>query len=73
VRLPTGAALTALENTYQPDFNHLMRQTCAAQQVPYLNYTGPPYYPTNDGNHLWRGAARDFSQRLAADIEKVVQ
>jgi hypothetical protein len=71
VRLPTGAALTALENSYQPAFEQLMQQTCAAQRVPYLSYTKPPYYPTNDGNHLWAGAARDFSQRLAEDITRL--
>ena len=72
VRLPTGPALEALEQEYQPSFDQLMRQTCAAHRVPYLNYSGQRY-PTNDGNHLWRGAARSFSQRLAADIDKVTQ
>lgn len=68
VRVPTGAAMTALEATYQPGFDQLMHQVSSSLGVPYLNYTGQPYL-TTDGNHLWRGAAREFSQRLAADVE----
>ena len=67
VRLPTGSAMAALEEEYQPDFNQLMGQLAARQQVSYLNYLNQPY-PTNDGNHLYRDAAEQFSQRLAADI-----
>ncbi|AMR29055.1 hypothetical protein A0257_19420 [Hymenobacter psoromatis] len=67
VRVPTGRAMTAIETTYQPDFDQLMRQTGGSLGVPYLNYAGQPYL-TTDGNHLWRGAAREFSQRLATDI-----
>ena len=67
VRVPTGRAMTALEAAYQPNFTQLMRQTSAALGVPYLDYAGQPYL-TTDGNHLWRGAARAFSQRLATDI-----
>lgn len=70
VRLPTGAAMARLENSYQPGFDQLMQQACAMQHVPYLNYIGQPY-ATNDGNHLWRGAARTFSQRLADDIAQL--
>ncbi|MGI4738747.1 MAG: hypothetical protein ACRYG7_26555 [Janthinobacterium lividum] len=67
VRVPTGSAMTALEATYQPDFDQLMQHTGDSLGVPYLNYAGQPYL-TTDGNHLWRGAAREFSQRLADDI-----
>jgi hypothetical protein len=67
VRLPTGPALSAVENDYQPRFDQLMQHTADSLGVPYLNYLNQPY-PTNDGNHLWRGAARTFSQRLADDI-----
>ena len=70
VRLPTGPALAALEAQYQPQFDHLMRRTTAGLGVPYLNYITQTY-PTNDGNHLWRGAARTFSQRLAEDIDSL--
>ncbi|MGI4875164.1 MAG: hypothetical protein ACRYFX_28750 [Janthinobacterium lividum] len=69
VRLPTGPGLATLEAQYQPGFDALMQHTAATLGVLYLNYIGLSY-PTNDGNHLWRGAAHEFSQRLAADIER---
>ena len=70
VRLPAGPAMAALEQQYQPDFDQLMGQLAARQGVAYLNYLGQPY-PTNDGNHLTRIAAEQFSQRLAADIAEL--
>jgi len=70
VRLPTGPAMVALENQYQPAFTQLMRQTTTALGVPYLDYLTQPY-TTTDGNHLWRGAAHRFSQRLADDIARL--
>lgn len=70
VRLPTGPPLVALENQYQPQFDQLMQHLAASQGIDYLNYIGLAY-PTNDGNHLWRGAARSFSQRLATDIARL--
>ncbi|MVN78584.1 hypothetical protein GO988_19810 [Hymenobacter sp. HMF4947] len=66
VRLPTGSAMALLEQQYQPGFDRLMRQT----GVPYLNYLHLPY-PTNDGNHITRLAARQLSVRLAADIARL--
>ena len=66
VRLPTGRAMAALEKQFQPDFDQRIR----ALSVPYLNYLDQPY-PTNDGNHLTRSAAGQFSQRLAADIARL--
>lgn len=70
VRLPTGAGLVAIEQQYQPHFDQLMQQVSASFGVPYLNYIGQPY-PTTDGNHLWYGATRAFSQRLADDIARL--
>ncbi len=70
VRIPTGAAMAALEQQYQPNFDQRMQQLAAAQHVPYLNYLTQPY-PTNDGNHITRQAATQFSQRLAADIARL--
>lgn len=70
VRLPTGPAMAALEQQFQPDFDQLMCQLAAQQAVPYLNYLDQPY-PTNDGNHLHRDAAAQFSQRLAGDIGRL--
>ncbi|MGI4761688.1 MAG: hypothetical protein ACRYF0_13345 [Janthinobacterium lividum] len=67
VRLPNSAAFFAMEQRYQPQFDALMTQTSAALGVPYLNYSRCSY-ATTDGNHLWSGAARDFSRRLAQDI-----
>ena len=67
VRLPVGASLLALEKTYQPGFDQLMRQTAAAQAVPYLDYSAQPF-ATTDGNHLQRAASADFSQQLAMDL-----
>jgi hypothetical protein len=66
VRLPTGPAMAALERQFQPDFDQLMHEP----RVPYLNYLDQPY-PTNDGNHITRQAAEQFSQRLAADIARL--
>ncbi|MGI4737240.1 MAG: hypothetical protein ACRYG7_18905 [Janthinobacterium lividum] len=70
VRLPTGPAMAALEQDFQPNFDQLMRQLSERQGVSYLTYLGQPY-PTNDGNHLHRDAAEAFSQRLAADIGRL--
>ena len=67
VRLPVGASLRALEKTYQPGFDQLMRQTAAAQAVSYLDYSGQPF-ATTDGNHLQRAASAAFSQQLAKDL-----
>ena len=72
VRLPVGASLLALENNYQPGFDQLMRQTAAAQAVPYLDYSAQPY-ATTDGNHLQRAASAAFSQQLATDLQSVLQ
>ena len=72
VRLPTGAGLAAIEQQYQPQFDQLMQQVSASFGVPYLNYISQPY-PTTDGNHLWHGATRAFSQRLADDIARLGQ
>jgi hypothetical protein len=70
VRLPTGEAMTALEHKYQPDFDQFMQRTSTELGVPYLSYIDL-VYPTTDGNHLWRGAAQPFSQRLATDIARL--
>nr|GFB90075.1 hypothetical protein [Tanacetum cinerariifolium] len=70
VRLPTGPAMAALEDDYQPSFDQLMSQTAARQHITYLSYLNAPY-ATNDGNHLTRTAAEQFSQRLAADIAQL--
>ena len=67
VRLPVGASLLALEQTYQPGFDQLMRQTAADQAVPYLDYSAQPF-ATTDGNHLQRAASAAFSQQLATDL-----
>jgi hypothetical protein len=70
VRLPTGPAMAALEKQYQPDFDERLASLANDSQVPYLNYLALPY-PTNDGNHLTRGAAVQLSQRLADDIARL--
>lgn len=70
VRLPTGQAMAALEQEYQPGFDQSMAQLANQQHISYLNYLNQPY-PTNDGNHITRQAAGQFSQRLAADIAKL--
>ncbi len=67
-RLPTGPRLAALEADYAPDFDQRMAQISTEFGVPYLNYIREPYL-TNDGNHLWHGEAKRFSERLAADIK----
>ena len=67
VRLPVGPSLLALEKTYQPGFDQLMRQMAAAQAVPYLDYSAQPF-ATTDGNHLQRAASAAFSQQLATDL-----
>jgi hypothetical protein len=69
-RLPTGPDMAALEQQYQPGFDAQMARLAARHAVPYLNYLALPY-PTNDGNHITRGAAGQFSQRLAADIARL--
>ena len=69
-RLPTGPAMAALEQQYQPAFDAQIAQMATRHAVPYLNYLALPY-PTNDGNHITRGAAGQFSQRLAADIARL--
>ena len=69
VRLPIGPSLRALEQTYQPGFDSLMRQTAADLAVAYLDYSTQPY-ATTDGNHLERAASTVFSQKLAADLEQ---
>jgi hypothetical protein len=66
VRLPTDPAMAALERQFHPDFDQLMSQP----RVLYLNYLDQPY-PTNDGNHITRQAAEQFSQQLAADIARL--
>lgn len=70
VRLPTGPEMAALEKQFQPDFNLEIARITHSQHIPYLNYLDQPY-PTNDGNHLTRAAAEQFSQRLAADIARL--
>ncbi|MBF9143951.1 hypothetical protein [Hymenobacter properus] len=71
VRLPVGPSLLALEQTYQPGFEQLMRQLAKAQTVPYLDYSTAPY-ATTDGNHLQRDASASFSQQLASDLALIV-
>ena len=70
VRLPTGAQMAELEKQYIPGFDNRMRSFTDISHVPYLNYLDQPY-PTNDGNHITRQAAEQFSQRLAADIARL--
>ncbi|QKG55436.1 hypothetical protein GKZ68_01535 [Hymenobacter sp. BRD128] len=70
VRLPTGPEMAALEKEYQPAFDRSLSSLARSLGVPYLNYLDQPY-PTNDGNHITRGAAEQFSRRLAADIARL--
>ncbi|MFD1871653.1 hypothetical protein [Hymenobacter bucti] len=70
VRLPTGPGMAALEDDYQPDFDQLMSQAAQRKHITYRSYLTEPY-ATNDGNHLTRDAAAQFSQRLAADIAQL--
>lgn len=72
VRLPTGPEMAALEQQFQPDFDKRLTDLATQKGVPYLNYLAQPY-PTNDGNHITRGAAEQFSQRLATDIARLPQ
>ena len=72
VRLPVGPSLLKLEQAYQPGFDQLVRQMAAIQAVPYLDYSAQPF-ATTDGNHLQRAASAAFSQRLAADLQSVVE
>lgn len=67
VRIPTGPQMAMLEKQYQPSFDQKMQQLADSRDIRYLNYLAQPY-PTNDGNHITRQAAEQFSQRLAADI-----
>jgi hypothetical protein len=71
VRVPTGPKMAALEKQYQPDFDDQMKELADFKHVSYLNYLDQPY-STNDGNHITRQAAEQFSQRLAADIGRIV-
>jgi lysophospholipase L1-like esterase len=64
------AAMAELEKQYQPDFDQQLARVANLNAVPYLNYLDL-VYPTNDGNHITRGAADQFSQRLAADIARL--
>ena len=70
VRIPTGPQMAALEKQYQPGFDQKMQQLADFYGILYLNYLTQPY-PTNDGNHITRQAAAQFSQRLAADIARL--
>jgi hypothetical protein len=70
VRVPTGPEMAALEKEYQPDFDQQVQKLADFKHVPYLNYLDQPY-PTNDGNHITRQAAEQFSQQLAADIARL--
>jgi hypothetical protein len=70
VRVPTGSEMAALEQQYQPDFDKRMAALATQERIPYLNYI-TQLYPTNDGNHITRSAAEQFSQRLAADIAQL--
>ncbi|GAA4493460.1 hypothetical protein GCM10023172_02040 [Hymenobacter ginsengisoli] len=70
VRVPTGPEMAALEQHYQPDFDKRLTALATQEKIPYLNYIDQAY-PTNDGNHITRGAAEQFSQRLAADIARL--
>ena len=70
VRLPVGPPLLALEQSYTPGFDPLMRQLAADLSVPYLDYSARPY-ATTDGNHLQRAASLAFSEQLAADLSLI--
>jgi hypothetical protein len=70
VRIPTGPQMAAIEKQYQPGFDREMQQLANFGGILYLNYLDQPY-PTNDGNHITRRAAAQFSQRLAADIARL--
>ncbi|GAB3320634.1 hypothetical protein GCM10027511_31090 [Hymenobacter humi] len=70
VRLPVGPGLLQLEQTYQPGFDQLMRETASSSQVPYLDYSTQPY-ATTDGNHLQQAASKAFSQQLARDLKRL--
>jgi hypothetical protein len=67
VRIPTGTQMATIEKQYQPSFDQRIQQLANSLDIRYLNYLDQPY-PTNDGNHITRQAATQFSQRLAADI-----
>jgi len=70
VRLPTGPDMAAVETSYRPDFDQTMQKLANSCGIRYLNYLRLPY-PTNDGNHLTRGAAAQLSQRLADDLARL--
>jgi hypothetical protein len=71
VRLPVGPSLLRLEQSYQPGFDQLMRQTATALAVPYLDYSAQPY-ATTDGNHLQKSASSEFSAQLSKDLLRLL-
>ncbi len=69
VRLPVYPEMMDLENILMPDFDEKMEALCENDSAVYLNYglSGSKYQFT-DGNHLWKGSAREFSTQLGTDI-----
>lgn len=72
VRVPVSKEMEVIEHKYYEDFEEEVLKIAEELKVAYLNYfhlNDSLYY--TDGNHLHRGAAQVFSQKLANDLSEL--
>lgn len=70
VRLPVESLILGMENQWWKEFNTEMTLLSAAKDVPYFDFSDATQYKTYDGSHLSSSYAKEFSIRLAMEIQR---
>ncbi|WP_417362042.1 hypothetical protein [Galbibacter sp.] len=70
VRMPIDPLVLGLENKLWKEFNTEMTLISAKKDVPYFDFSDATQYKTYDGSHLSSIYAKEFSERLALEIQR---
>lgn len=69
VRAPVHPLILDVENHRFPDFENQISKLALSEGLPYFSLVADgDKYDFTDGNHLWKGSSRIFSQNLAERI-----
>lgn len=72
VRMPIHNDMLIIENEFDVGFNERMEVLKRKYDIPYLVYQDENYiFP--DGNHLYKDSGKQFSEKLANDINKLFE
>jgi hypothetical protein len=72
IRIPIGKEILNIENKLSPNFDTIISENF--KSIRYLNYKDDyDSYEFTDGNHLYKESGKEFSIKLAKDINHILR